>query len=197
MGPDDCYTFIPVIQRGTGQSERIGNRIKPVSLKLKMALHCLDVKNILVAPTPTYFDIYIFKLKNKQYYTGGPSAGEMASFLQFDNAATSYTGDKLSGLRPVNDDLFTLCTKRRVCLSNLTNSTATLNIGAPVMPAKTLSFNLTKYLKKTLIYEDDNNLITNDNIYIAVGSTQMDGVSTGETVVGSYQLFGEIKYKDA
>jgi len=197
IAADDCYFLYPSITQGTGQSERIGNKIQPVYFNVKLLISCNDVKGIIASPTPTYFDIYIFKLKQQNAYAGPPTSTDMTKFLQSDNTSISYTGDTLSGLRPVNDDLFTLVTKRRCVLSNMTNSTATLNIGAPVMPARTYSFNLTKHVKKTIIFDDNNGLMSNDNMFIAVGSSQMDGTSTGESLTGRYHLMVEMKYKDA
>ena len=194
---DDCFFLYPSITQGTGQSDRIGNKIQPVYFNVKLCISCNDVKGIITNPTPTYFDIYIFKLKQQNAYAGPPTATDMTKFLQIDNTSISYTGDTLSGLRPVNTDIFTLVTKRRCVLSNMTNATSTTNIGAPVMPAKTYSFNLTKHVKKNIIYDDNNGLMSNDNMYIAVGSSQMDGTSTGESLTGRYHLMVEMKFKDA
>lgn len=191
----DAINLLPFVQQGTGEASRIGTRINPVSLTIKLALNCLDAKGIMAFPSPTYFDIYIFKLKSG---TGSaPTDTLMAQFLQDDNTDTSYIGAITDGLRPINDNLFSLKVKRRVCLTNQTNATASVASQAFINPNKTLYFNLTKALKKMWIYDDDSSLPINDNLWICIGSTQTDGSSLGTSNIGRYSMVTSFKYKDA
>lgn len=191
----DAINLLPYVQQGTGEANRVGTRINPVSLTIKLALNCLDAKGIASFPSPTYFDIYIFKLKSG---TGTPPTDAiMFQFLQDDNTDTSYVGAITDGLRPVNDNLFTLKFKKRVCLSNQTNATNSVASQAAINPNRTLYWNLTKCLKKQWIYDDDASLPINDNLWIAIGSTQTDGASFGTNNIGRYSIVTSFKYKDA
>lgn len=183
--------LLPDVLQGTGQANRVGNRIKPTSLTMKMSLLCFNQANPV---SPTYFDIYIFKFKGSNQYSGGPTNVDMSLFLQNDNSSTPYVGATLNGLRPLNSDLFQLVKRKRVLLSNLT--AGNLGVQASINPNKTLSFNLTKACKKLWIYDDNSSLLSNDNLYIAVGSTQADGTALG-SAVGGYSVCVDLKYKDA
>lgn len=190
-------SIIPGIAQGVGQGDRLGNRIHPTRFTLKVVLTCLDIKNIIALGSPTYFDIYIFKYKVKNQYGGFVTAADAAQFLQDDNSSTFYNGGALDGLRPVNDDIFRLCIKKRVCLANNSSATATQGIQASINPNRCLYFNLTKYIKKMWSYDDAVQTLTNDNIYVAIGATQTDGASLGASSIGRYQLIVNLSYKDA
>jgi len=191
----DIFPCIPDMTQGTGQSNRTGNRINPRRLKIKIALTALNASSIYAGASPTYFDIYIFKSKFVNYEGGAPASVDMSLFLQNDNSASAYTGAITSGLRPINSDMFTLVKRKRLVLSNLSSTVA----NAPYQtynPNRTITFDVSKALKKTLIYDDNSTLITNDNLYIAIGATQTDGTSLGGNAVGSYQFLSFLEYKD-
>lgn len=182
----------PIITQGTGESNRIGNRIKPVRFTLDVALQCF---NQAAGVAPTYFDVYVFKYKVANDPIG-PSSGDMNRFLDNDNSATQYVGLITDGLRKLNDDLFQLVAKRRVLLFNPFNSTNHLAATSSLNPCKTMRFDLTKHVKKTWVYDDNTGLVINDNLWMAVGSTQSDG-STLIGSTGSYQAIMSVSYKDA
>jgi len=185
--------LIPDIAQGTGQSNRVGNRITPTRLTAKMSLYCYNQNP---GTPPTYFDMYIFKFKGATQEGGVPSAADMNLFLQADNSATQYTGAAVSGLRPINSDMFTLLSKKRVTLFNPFNAVGQISSTANVNPHRTISWNLTKHIKSTWIYDDNSTLLTNDSLYIAVGCTQTNGVLLGAGC-GEYYMMVDVSYKDA
>lgn len=193
----NVFSICPAVVQGITQSTRNGNRINPVSFKLKINLTCLDAKNILASPSPTYFDIYIFKFKGSNQEGGPPNAADMTFFLQDDNSAVPYAGISTDGLRPINSDMFTLCYHKRIVLSNMSSATATAGFYQTYNPNRCLSFNLTKHIKKTWMYDDNSALVTNDNLLLAIGATQTDGVSLGASQIGKYECLGWLAYKDA
>lgn len=197
IGAAQCIDLLPSIPQGTGESNRIGNRIQPVSLTVKIALTCANLANVYVNPSPTYFDIYIFKLKNHQQVDGAPTSVDMASFLNDDNVSQSYGGAILDGLRPINDSIFTLCKKMRVTLSAINSNVVYNGATAQYNPNRTIYVNLTKYIKSKHIFDDATLLRQNDNLWIAIGSTQTDGTDTSTSTTGSYQFITQFKYKDA
>jgi len=195
----EVFSLFPVISQGTGQASRVGNKISPTYFQLKLAIIAANMNGVYVGASSTYFDIYIFKWKGANQEGGQPASSDMTQFLQDDNSAQSYDGQILDGLRPVNSDMFTLLKKKRITLNNIFNTTVGQMAGyyQSVSPQRTLTFNLTKYLKKTLIYDDNNTNVINDNMYIAIGGTQTDGTNVTTSVMGSYQFFTNLKYKDA
>lgn len=194
----DVYDIIPPIAQGSGEAARIGNRIKPVKFTLKVQLHIFNLGALTV---PTYFDIYIFKSKSRMQADGTPTLFDMQNFLQDDNGAKQYLSASLDGCRPLNSDKFRLVAKRRVMLFNPYNATNQISSTATLNPSTTLFFDLTKDIKKTLVYNDNTTLCENDNLLIACGATQSDGNIYGgggpSILMGTMRMIANIKYKDA
>lgn len=194
----EVFSLLPVISQGTGQANRIGNKINPIRFTVKLAVFCNNLSSYYVGPSSTYFDVYIFKWKEANQAGGVPQNVDMTQFLQDDNTAQSYDGQFLDGLRPVNSDKFTLLAKRRITLNNVYNTTVGQMSGyyQSTAPQKTLYFNLTKHCKKTWTYNDTTTSVANDNIYIAIGTTQCDSTNLGANVIGYYQFISDLQYKD-
>jgi len=188
----NAFNLIPAISQGTGQANRIGNKIMPIRFVVRLAIICANANNIVAGASPTYFDIYIFKWKPANQAGAAPDMGQ---FLQNDNTANFYNGGVLDGLRVVNSDCFNLLYKKRILLSNITNSGAISGVHQTTQPCKTLYINMSKHCKKTWLYNDTSNLVTNDNMYIAIGATQANG-DQFENAIGSYQYYVDFQYKD-
>lgn len=192
------YPLIPALAQGTGQADRVGNRVMPFRMTLRMALIVNNLNLQVTLASPTYFDIYIFKSKSMNMAGGSPTALDMNKFLQFDNSTTAYSGLVLDGMRPVNSDMFNLLYKKRIMLANFTNNSTSGTIAGITQstnPCRMLYVNLSKHVKKTWIYNDTDNTVQNDNMYIAIGATQANGQALTNPV-GSYHYFVDVQYKD-
>lgn len=191
----DVRNLIPLLSQGATQQTRIGNRIRVRSLRMKLHVRCF---NQFGTVSPMFFDIYIFKFKASNFGGGPPAAADMLLFLQDGASAVQYTGlSPLSGLRKINDDYFTHCIKRRIGLFNPSNSTSQISSTSNLNPAMTLTFDLTKHVKKLLIYDDAATGVQNDNLYIAIGGTAMNGDNLTSVNLGSYSYIIEMSYEDA
>lgn len=188
-----CQQLIPGVTQGTTQSTRIGNKIKVKKFTLRLAL---TAYNLGAAAAPTYYDIYVFKPKFQQNFAGAIPTLDMTYFLQNDSSSEAYNGQILDGLRYVNTELFTNCFHKRITLFNPLTSQATLGATASINPSRTFYFDLTKYVKKTIIFDDSVGSCTNDGLWIAIGSTQTDGAVLVGTV-GSYSGLVQMRYEDA
>lgn len=191
----DVRNLIPLVSQGTNQQTRVGNRIRVMSVKMKLHVRCF---NQSASTGPVYFDIYIFKFKPSNFGGGPPASADMTLFLQDGLSAVQYTGlSPLSGLRKINEDYFTHCIKRRISLFNPTNGTSQIASTSSIPPAMTLTFDLTKYIKKLLIFDDNATSVQNDNLYLAVGGTPMTGENLSTVNLGSYSYLIEMMYEDA
>lgn len=190
------HNIIPALFQGLGQGGRIGNKVNPVYFTLRLSLTCANLLSTYALVSPTYFDIYIFKWKCSDQAGGSPQANDINRLLQDGPSAQAYNGELMDGLRPVNFDQFTLLVKRRVTLSNFAGNQVTQGVFQQTNPNRTFYFNLTKHLKKMWLYDDTSSLVENDNFYIAIGSTQTDGQSTGTTLTGNYQFISDLRFKD-
>lgn len=185
--------IIPTITQGTTQSNRIGNKIRVKRVTLRLAINML---NLGAGLPPTYIDIYIFKPKFMSYWAGALPAVDMTEFLQNDSSAEPYNGEVLDGLRYINDDLFTLCYKKRLTMFNAISNQTTASTTSTINPCRTLFLDITKHVKKNLLFEDGVSTPTNDNLILAMGSTQTDG-STYFGVLARYQGIVQMIYEDA
>jgi len=185
--------LIPAVAQGTTQSTRIGNSIRVKKFTLRLSINQL---NLGANVSPSYIDIYIFKPKFQNYWAGNVSAADMTQFLQNDSSSEPYNGQVLDGLRYVNTDMFTLCVKRRITLFNPYSTQATYATTSSINPNRNLYFDLTKHVKKRLLFEDGVSAVTNDNLCIAIGATQTDA-STYFGYVAKYQGIVQMTYEDA
>lgn len=199
MTNTEVYSLLPIVQQGVTQQNRVGNRIQPVKLTVKGSIIATHLNASYPGASSSYFDLYVFKSKAANQGGIAPTAGDMNLFLQQGSGGDSYNGQALDGLKPVNNDFFTLLAKRRYTLNNIYNTGIGIMTGyyQSTSPQQTFSIDLSKHLKQSWIYNDSSSNVINDNFYIAIGSTQTDGTSVGASVTGTYQFIVDLKYKDA
>lgn len=187
------YSLLPTLLQGTGEGSRIGNKVNCVGLSLRMNLYCY---NQSTTTPPVYFDIYIFKLKNKNVGGGLPTSADMVQFLEDGSTSKQYVGTSLDGMRYLNNDLFNICLRKRVVLYNPYQ--AGISSTASINPSKMFNINLTKFVKSTWNINDGGATIENDNLYIAIGATLTNGVTLPLNItLGHYDYLVQAKYKDA
>ncbi len=128
------------------------------------------------------------------------SAGiDLRKFLNYGNTSTEYDSTTLpeSGNLVVNKDRFQKKMHKRIMLWNprvdniLRNPTNT-------QIAQTYKMNITKFFKKKLIFDDSvSNLPTNDNLFISVLFTTVNGlVYTDTTSAGNFDVTLQYDYED-
>ena len=187
--PADCHSLMPSMSQGTGQGVRIGNAISVKRHMLRLVVNSIYAS---LTGAPTYVDIYIFKNKMNVNIT------TMANFLQLGSSATDYNGDgsPIVGLLSVNSDVYRSCIHHRVQVFN-PRYDVTVAGGAAINPSVCMSFDLTKFLKKKLQFDDGISTVTNDNLYLAIGTCQTDGqnVAGVNTVEATWVL--ETEFSDA
>lgn len=189
----EVYSLLPTLSMGTGEGNRIGNKVNCKSLSLRLSLYCY---NQATSTPPIYFDIYLFKSKNKNVGAGFPTSTDMAMFLEDGNSSKQYVGTSLDGMRYLNDEMFTLIKHKRIHLYNPystgISSTASIN------PHRYIKFNLGNAVKNTWMFNDTMNTVENDNLYIAIGATLTSGSTLPVgTAFGYYDYLIQCKYKDA
>lgn len=183
----------PIIGQGTGQGDRVGNSVK--IKKLTLYVNVVMDATSTVSGYPKYVDIYIFKFKKNNVTV--PTASDMTKFLQFGNSAEQYLGRAFDGMREVNNDLFTI--KRKIRLNMIHGSTINNYYGYGLMQSNmTLKFDVTKYFKQRILFDDATNTVTNDNLYMAIGYTLFNQLGTPvDTYAGTYDWQLNYDYTDA
>lgn len=187
-----CNPLVPVITQGAGQGQRIGN-----SVHTRKAMLHLKIDAVQIAGTPAigpnYFDIYIYKYKP----TNVVSAIDITRFLQYGNTAVEYDGAAMlyCGQLEQNRELYTPKYHKRVTLWNaFASPNFASNSNAP--SGVSFSIDITKYLKTDLIFNDTVSTVQNDNLFVSIMSTAVDGRDLGASSVGKYTYAVEYQYDD-
>lgn len=185
-------SLMPVIPQGTGQAERVGNRLK--LKKVIMRINLFMIYPATNADIPKYVDFYIVKYK---YSNSQVSIADAARFLQNGNSSSQYLGQSFDGLRSVNADLFSLKKKYRFRMINsyTTNNPAGLD---KYDSMKSFSINLTRFYKKILNFNDTINTPQNDNLFLAIATTdyyQVGIPSSNNT--GQFSFVTTFEYEDS
>lgn len=190
----NLWHIIPNITQGASQGTRVGNMVRPTKLELRLHIF---VNNQSTQYTPAYVDLYIFKYKPQNYFPTAALPGTaMGNFLQAGSTTTAYTGLPLDGLRAVNNDVYTSCYRKRLLLYNPLNGTSVQSSTGSMDPCYTGVIDCTKYIKKTLLYDDSTSYCTNDNLWFAIGSSQLDGVLIPVVQIGSVTFCVDFQYED-
>lgn len=194
-----AVNLTPIMVQGTGQADRIGNGIRILKSKLILQLQANQITTSGPNPGPNYFDIYLYKYKPSNEQTDV----NLNQFLQFGNTAVPYDGGPApySGLLDVNKDLFIKRCHKRVRLwnpapSSSTDSAPDFAWSSPVQNGTTMVIDTTKFIRKVLKYNDNTSLPTNDNLFLSVVSTAVDGRNLGGSV-GAFSFVHQLTYEDA
>lgn len=181
--------LIPGVVQGAGQASRVGNSI---GIKKAMIRGVINGFALGSGAGPTYVDLYITKsIQSNTVLT-------MVDFLQVGSTSVDYDGDArpYSGLLRVNEDAFKPCIHERFMVFNPANTT-TVAYAAAINPSVTFVYDITAFIKKTLVFNDTSSLPTNDSLYLCIGSTQADGGSLAGGNAGEVTWVVEIDYTDA
>ena len=111
----NCFKCIPTCYQGVKQGQRIGNRIKVISLKLGVSLTMLSLpySPIDTGRSGVYFDFYVFKVIQKPSYDIPLDNTDLVYFLNAGDAFNGYTGQVFNYHQYVNKDRFNILYKKR------------------------------------------------------------------------------------
>jgi len=175
----DILRLIPLVVQGTGDNQRIGERINPISLVVNGTLK-LASNNVVIAQLPTNIRVVIYVLQHTglktyqalrtQYDNTLPTpniigGNDFTQLLQTgEGTTTPYIGRSFDKFLPHADQYYKLLAKKVVTL-RYTGAVATPSTATPISSQTTVatdinnwnanfSFNLTKHLPKILRYQE-------------------------------------------
>lgn len=197
-----CITLTPEIAQGVGQGERIGNQVSTKRSILNVNVNAVAISTSSGYVPPIYFDIYVYKYKRSD----NVSAVELQKFLQYGNIAIAYDSTSIPfvGNLKVNNDTFTLKKHKRVLCWNQTVSQQAIPSGGAltncsnVVNARNISIDITKYLNKTMKFQDATTNTPDDNLYVSVVATPNDydaGYAQNQ-VFGTFSTCVQYQYDD-
>lgn len=187
----ECYPLIPEITLGTGDFQRIGDKIRGKYLYIKGYLqYNLNYLEFAVGNQyllPVTARVMILSQKNIKVGSDVSSRADVAHLLK-DNVGTGtarpYNAGVLDNLAPINKDLFKVHLDRKIKLNWVQrgDQTNTGDTGFGVGNDRTKYFTCRIKMPKTLTFDDGNiNYPNNFAPFLCFGAVNDDG-STKYTV---------------
>jgi len=216
----DILRLIPYVVQGTGDNQRIGERISPKSLIVQGTV-MMNIANTprvagnIGVTTDIYVVMYVLQHVTLKSYTSlAPTSGgnDFTQLLRDGEGTTKgFTGHVWDAQMPVEDAYYRLLKKKKFRLRYAGRGVT--SGGDPPGPAwlsvpNTVSYraeykmNLSKYLPKQFKYPDAAvtatgvNDPTNSSIFMCMGCYQGDG-SVDNSWLFSQQYTTQLKYKDS
>ena len=198
------YTSRLPITQGTGQGQRIGNRINIRKLTMN-AIFVPEQYDAVFNPTPKPMNITMYFLYSKNDPNASPTAAASTSnFFQNSGSSTGITGRLVDDLYKVNTDLWTVKKKITFKLGNAVyNGTGTspgnqsyANNDYPLN--KKISIDLTKHCHKTQKFDDNTSLPSNPVLFCIILLANADGsaVANVSAVIAKMYYTLECQYED-
>lgn len=183
----ECYPVIPQITVGTGDYQRIGDKVRGKYLYVKGYLQ-LDQNYLSLSSGSSYIPPFtgrVMILSQKNIKVGGDvsSRADVAHLLK-DNVGTGtarpYNGNVLDNLAPINRDLFKVHMDKKIKFSwiNRGDLSASGDTGFGVGQERTKYFTCRIKLPATMTFDDGNiNWPNNFAPFLCFGAVCDDGTS--------------------
>jgi len=197
--PISPYGGFQQINQGSGQADRIGNKIRVVSGNIKMMIWAKPYNGSFNAtPQPCNVIIWIYSVKNN---TVRPN--NMTDFFQSGNVDADPTGSLLDICRSVNKDKFVLH-KRVVKKIGFAQNDGTGQVVASQYYSNNdfhlnaqVNIDTTKYLPKTIEWNDTTTDPSSRLLMFAIEVVWSDGTVMPTNYIPTACYFeNTIKYKD-
>ena len=172
------YTLTPIIAQSTGENGRVGNSVKLKKLILRgyMSVYPQNTLNVLVnSQIPEQVGqwnvrLFIGRMKNS---INAPTTADFQQLLRVGGSTYPFDSALMLSLcRTVNTELFTVYYDKihKIGMQNGTNTQVSLGIhNNDFKLAKFLKIDCTKFMRKNLIFNDNNNLPTNASLFLWAG----------------------------
>lgn len=213
----DILRLIPYVAAGTGDNQRIGEKIKPVSLNVKGSV-CLLTNSINNQPSNTagfqqdfYVVIYILQHVSLKSYKDLAAQNDFTQLLKTgENSTVPYNGHVWESQMPVEDAYYKLLKKKKYRLryGGMKQTTAGdppgnqwIAMSNPHSWRAEFNISLSKHLPANFKYPEANapagnqNDPTNSSIFMCMGAYQADGTVLNSTIF-QQQYISSLKYKD-
>ena len=173
------------MSQGTGQGDRLGNRITVKNAVLKGSLNMADYSALFNSrQLDQLVTIVVYKVRN--YVAGtNPTYGTLYNrFFQTGDTAATFTNTPIDHMRRFNKDLIMVKAVRHFKMGYAYYTTGSGNAtGTSAVPSNDFKYqqffkiNLTKYYKKTQIFDDSagSGDAKNDNLFFSVFCCPADG----------------------
>jgi len=158
----DILQLIPYVSQGINDWQRIGQKVKPVSLQVKGAVR-INMTTIGTGnqfPTNLHVDIYCLQHVGLKNYAALRASNDFTTLLQNGEGGTAeYTGSALDPHLPVNTQNYKVLARKRLILK-FANYLGAVPVSGDVSIANSgqwyadYSIDLTKHLPAQLTYPE-------------------------------------------
>jgi len=200
----NIFSPLPAIARGTNEGDRIGNTIKPLSLKVKGYLFYKPAAasgNYNSDQSRVAVRMMVLQPKQFSSNTNASSTSWYGQVLQKQNTTVAPTGKISDLMAPINKDVFKVWYDKIYYMSTTEVAQATA-VGYYMIENKdaTKFFNLDIKLPKTLTYDDSNSSGTqpiNCSPQILMTWCYMNGANAGTTQECGIMYDSVLTYEDS
>lgn len=187
------------INQGTGQGDRIGNKIRTKKLVMKFIFNPTSY-NATTNTNPKPVDLRVFWLYNKDDSETLPSQLDFTKFFQLGDTSSAPQSFLADMMLEVNKDLFHVYAERRYKLGYQNASAAGTVTGSEYFANNDYSYNvideidLTPYTAKTFTFSDSNSQPNTRGLFCVILAAAADGSVLANTQVPAY-LFYTLQYQ--
>jgi len=193
--------LMPVVSQGTGHSQRVGNEIRVKSGYVRGHVNLLPYEAILNnLPIPAYVKIWILSCKEKNGSAlSSTSIGN--DFFDIVNSSIGLQGNMLDVDLTVNKDAWTIHGSKLIKLGvGAITSTGPIGTGGYYEGTSSFStpfsFNIGKFMKGTLKYDDTDATVVNKNMFIAFQVVPANGASGVNQIMAEFHYSTRVNYED-
>lgn len=202
--PVTPYASYLAINQGTGQGQRIGNKIKIKKLKIDGIMFPLGY-NAVSNLTPCPLQIKFWFFLDKEEPNAIPAPAVAADFFQFGSTSIGFQNELFDHTMPVNTNRYRVLTTRtfKVGYSGYTSGVGNqanqgyFSNNDFKMNAR-LRVDLTKYCVKNINFRDNNTTPTTRGIYMMAQCCYSNGNPiTAGTIPAKLEYMLTVDYEDA
>lgn len=198
---NDIYNCIPSVRQGDALNERVGNTLKPLSLRITAQFFPV-VQDLSAPQQALYFDMYVFKSKLTNA-TPPNLQTEIQNFLQPDNSQTiTFDGSPQNYFQNSNRSVVTVVAKKRFKIYPLiqNQNQGNLVIDNYSSCCGHITIPMTKHLKSTLKYQNSADSDANNcSLFAFMVATKADSITsvTPAVTYGRVNWTSTMVYEDA
>lgn len=198
--PASVRTLAPVMLQGTGEGQRIGNKI---TIRKVLLRGHITLATGATTPYPnsynTQFNCKMFIGHIRYAPPQSPNSGDLSKLLRSGNTSSDFGQDLLSLMKPINKDYWVINNQRTFKIgisSGAGSSQLTGSANNDYSMSRMFRIDITKAYKKTIRYSDNTATPENMGLFIFAGATDMIGSPTNYGQVAGINFEYEVYYDD-